>query len=396
MQEIYLDSAATSLIQPEVLAAGDRLVDLYKNPNLSASDVTMTLRKSLINARQSVASLIHCSSDEIALIQSTSHGLSMLADLLPLEQGDNVLMCDLEYQASTMSFMRAAERKGFEIRCVSTNNGEILLSDFKKYKDNGTKVIVLASVQEINGYRADIKEIANYCQEEGIFFVVDGIQEVGAFSVDVKELGIDFYVAGGKKWIGNPFGMGFMYMRNELVSRFKPNAYNYFTIVVDTEKYKNYISYLENPARHPFDHYNIIENASKFEMGGYANYIGAFGLEAAVNLILSKGQKNIEERIRLLTGILYDGLISLGITPCSSGEFKNQSGIVSFNFGLKDNDNSRERALVEYLQTQGIKVSLRCSTGMGGVRVSMHYYNNEDEVERLLKEIKVFLLKYTN
>ena len=390
MKKIYLDSAATSLVQPEVLAACDEFINLNRDDTLSASDITLALRESLKGARKAVADLIHCDENEIALVQSTSHALGMLSVIFPLKKGDNILMCDLEYQASTVSFKRQADIKEFEVRCVKTSGGIVIREDFERYIDEHTKVIVLAAVQEINGYRADVKEIGKLCKEHGIIYVVDGIQECGALEVNVKDLGMDIYCSGGKKWLGNPFGMGFMYLNQNMINLLDAYAYSYFSIKMPKE-YPDYISYLENPKRHPFDTYEIVNDASRFEIGGYANYPGAFGLKAAANLLLKKDIIKIESHIKHLVHIYIDGLSNMGIKVCSPTDEVHMSAITSFNFGLKDNNIDRERKLVKYLKDNNIFVSLRCSTGTGGIRTSFNYYNTKKEVEIALEKIKEFL-----
>jgi len=391
MAKIYLDSAATSLVQPEVLAACDEFMNLYRDPTLSASDITLALRASLKGARKAMADLIHCDASEIALVQSTSHALGMLSVILPLAPGDNVLMCDLEYQASTISFKRQADVRGFEIRCVKTTGGKVTREDFEKYIDEHTKAIVLAAVQEINGYRADVKAIGELCKEKGILYIVDGIQEAGSLEVNVKELGMDIYCGGGKKWLGNPFGMGFMYLNQDtMLHTLEPYAYSYFCIKMP-EEYPDYISYLENPKRHPFDPYEIVDDASRFEIGGYSNYPGAFGLKAAANFLLKKDVRKIEAHIKHLAHRYIDGLHSMGIEMCSPTDDAHMSAITSFNFGLVNNNIDKERKLVHYLQQQQIFVSLRCSTGTGGIRTSFNYYNTEQEVDAALEAIQAFL-----
>lgn len=390
MEKIFLDSAASALVDDQVLKAIDEFIRLYRDDSLSASDITLALRSSLQGARENVAKLINCDSQEVALMQSTSHALGMLSTILPLEKGDNVLMCDLEYQASTVSFKRQSELKGYEVRCVKTQNGQVTAEDFEKYIDENTKAIVLASVQEINGYRADVAKIGELAHNNDLIYIVDGIQEVGALQVDVKTLNLDIYCAGGKKWLGNPFGMGFMYFSPKMIASLEPVAYSYFTIQL-SEEYPDYISYLEDPRRHPFDEYSILDNASKFEIGGYSNYAGSFGLKAAIQVLLDKDPQKIEEKILNLVKRYVSGLLELGINVVSPIEEKHMSPIVSFNFGLENNDVTKEKSLVQFLEKNNVKVSLRCSTGTGGIRTSFHYYNNENEVDVALKKIKEFL-----
>lgn len=390
-ERIYLDNAATSLVAPEVLDAAADFTDMLRNKEISTGDVTRAQRGSLVTARRTVASFLNCDAEEIALVQCTSHAFGILVNSLPLKKGDNVLICDLEYQASTVCWQPQMEKIGFELREVKTSGGRVTAEDFRRCIDQNTRVILLAAVQEINGFRADVKEIGKLAKEYGCYFIVDGIQEVGAFSIDVRDLDMDFYCAGGKKWLGNPFGMGFLYIKKEHLNSLKPAWYSYFDIQVP-DCYADYLTYLEDPRRHPFDHYTLSPDASVFEIGGYGNYIGAMGLTRAIHVLTDYGMDRIEAHNRKLVGKLYDGLQALGLHLSSPGEEKHRSSIVSFSFcGLENNDVERERKLVQYLQQRNIFVSLRCSTGIGGVRVSVHYYTPEYYIDRFLEAVEAFI-----
>ena len=133
---------------------------------------------------------------------------------------------------------------GFELREVKTSGGRVTADDFRKYIDENTRVILLAAVQEINGFRADVKEIGKLAKEYGCYYIVDGIQEIGAFQVDVKDIDMDFYCAGGKKWLGNPFGMGFLYIKKEHLKTLKVQTLlvNWLLVQVERLKLTNYSS----------------------------------------------------------------------------------------------------------------------------------------------------------
>ena len=390
-ERIYLDNAATSLVAPEVLSAADEFTNMLRDRTISTGDVTRAQRNSLVTARKTVASFLNCEAEEIALVQCTSHAFGILVNCIPLKKGDNVLICDLEYQASTICWRPRMDEVGFELREVKTTNGRVTADDFRKYIDENTRVILLAAVQEINGFRADVKEIGKLAKEYGCYYIVDGIQEIGAFGVDVKDIDMDFYCAGGKKWLGNPFGMGFLYIKKEHLKHLKPAYYSYFDIQV-SDQYADYLTYLEDPRRHPFDSYRVSPDASVFEIGGYGNYIGAMGLTKAIQLLTEYGMDRIERHNRKLARKLYDGLSALGMHLSSPGEDKHMSSIITFSFsGLENNDVTREKKLVQYLQEQNIFVSLRCSTGVGGVRVSVHYYTPEAYVDRFLEAVASFI-----
>ncbi|MGN0658868.1 MAG: aminotransferase class V-fold PLP-dependent enzyme [Emergencia sp.] len=389
-RKVYLDNACTSLVHPSVLQAAEDYADLHRSSTKSATDISNECLTYYARARQSVSRLIHCSEDEIALVESTSHGLGIVADALTLSREDNVLVADLEYLASALCWKRKQQITGFELRKVTTKDGALTCEDFARCTDDHTRVILLAAVQEVNGFRADLKEIADFAHERGILIIVDGIQEAGAMAVDVKKTGVDFYCAGGKKWIGNPFGMGFLYIRKELIRTLQPDFFAAMNILPPVP-FPDFVSYLEYPGRSPFDHFEIRETAAKFENGGYGNYIGALGLSRAADLLLEKDPVWIEKKIKSLVIRYMDGLEALGITPRSSRDPVHMSSIVVFNFGFRNNDISRERRLVNFLLERNIYVSLRCSTGTGGIRASMHYYNTEEDVDALLQGISDFL-----
>lgn len=388
-KKIYLDNACTSQADPRTLACAQRYVDLYLNSEKSASDITRELRSYLVTAREKVSEFIGCSSEEVALVQCTSHAMGIVANAVPMNRGDNVLICDLEYQASVACWMTRVKRDGIVLKEVKSKNGTITAEDFEAALDAHTKAIVLAAVQEINGYRADVKAIADIAHKHGCLLIVDGVQEVGAMKVNVKDYDCDFYCAGAKKWIGNPFGMGFLYIRRELTKTLEPMYYSYFNLKTP-ERFPDYISYLEDPSRHPFDDCGVYEDATKFEICAYTNYLGALGLAEALQVQLDKGQVWIEERIKSMIRRLIDGLAQYGIKMCSPTDEKHMSSIASFNFGFKDGI-YKEKGLVEFLQSRNIYISLRSSTGTGGLRISVHYYNTPEEIDVLVSAIGEYM-----
>lgn len=390
-ERIYLDNAATSLIDPRVLDVATEFTDMLRGTTMSTGDVTRAQRSSLVTARKTMASFLHCDTEEIALVQSTSHAIGTLVNCLPLKKGDNILICDLEYQASTVCWQPRLDEVGFELREVKTTNGRVTAEDFRRCIDENTRVILLAAVQEINGFRADVKAIGELAKEYGCYYIVDGIQEAGALQVDVRDIGMDFYCGGGKKWLGNPFGMGFLYIRKDHLKSLKPMFYSYYDIQVPSE-YADYLTYLEDPRRHPFDQYTLTQDASVFGTGGYGNYIGAMGLTRAIQVLEEYGMETVEARNLHLAARLYDGLQAMGFHLASPRERRHMSPIVSFSFfGLRNNDVELERQLVRYLQERNIYVSLRCSTGEGGVRVSVHYYTPEYYIDAFLEAVDAFL-----
>lgn len=390
MKKVYLDNACTSIVNPEVLQCTVQLQSLLSDTDITAGDVNRQLRLYATHARESVASLINCDTKEVALVESTSHALGILANVIPLNKNNNVLVCDLEYLSSVLCWKRRQEKVGFEVRRIYSHNGRVDPSDFERSIDQNTKVILIAAVQEINGFRSDIKEIVRIAHSHNCYVIVDGIQEVGAFLVDVRDSGVDFYCAGGKKWLGNPFGMGFLYIKNELIGKIHPDYYSYFNISIPEKYHGDFITYLENPNRTPFDPFTLNNDASIFEIGGYSNYMGALGLTKSIEILKREGIDRIESHIRILVRRLLDGLKKLPVIICSPTDDAHISPTVSFNFGLKEGS-SFEKKLETYLIARQIYVSLRCNACTGGIRISINYYNNESDIDTLLEAVSDFI-----
>src|SRR5437660_6304275 len=159
-------------------------------------------------ARPAAARLINAHPDEIALVESTTHGLTLAAASIPLERGDRVLISDLEFLEVALPWVQR-KKDGIEIEVVPNQNGEARVEDFAARITPRTRVIAISTVQWNNGYRADLEALSKLCREHGIRLVVDAIQQLGAVPLDVRRIPVDILACGGHKWLNAPFGCGF-------------------------------------------------------------------------------------------------------------------------------------------------------------------------------------------
>lgn len=383
----YLDTACMGLVPKEVSEEIKGLLGKMECISTSPTQFTVDLYGNLESARNAAARLLNVNKEEIAIVESTTHGLGLIAGGIPIEAKNNVVISDIEFFATTLCWRKRQQKTGFEIRQVRTTGGKVRACDFEKYMDENTKIIVLSSVQEINGFRADLKEIGRLAKQNDCYLIVDGIQEAGALNVNLSDLDVDIYCSGGHKWLRNPFGTGFLYVNKRIIDRIEPDFYGYFNLMEPSGGWQNY---LESPGRTPFDNLAVNPTAQKFEIGGTANYLGAFGLYKNIELILKKGIDNIENSVRELNKYLVKGLRDLNLHIGSSTDDKSSSGIVCFNLpgGL-----AQEKELTEELARNQIFISLRYVSGFGGIRVSPHYYNTKQDIDRLLNVTETFLKK---
>ncbi|MEA4846725.1 MAG: aminotransferase class V-fold PLP-dependent enzyme [Clostridiaceae bacterium] len=385
IKSAYLDNACIGKVHNEVAEDAHETINMFQFMKHDPTTFTVDLYDRYKEGRNLIADSLGVSRNTICFIESTSHGLGMIANSLSLKQSDNVLVCDLEFFSTVFCWIRHQKRVGFEVRKVKTSDGLVKVDDFKKAADSHTKAIVVSSVQEINGYRVDIEELSHFAREIGAYLIVDGIQEVGALNANLDNLDIDVYCAGGHKWLRNPFGTGFMYINSNLVEKLEPDFYSYFNA---KNPPNGWGEYLESPKRTPFDHFEMEVGASKFETGATLNYVGAFGLIKSFELLNSYGYKNIEKQVLDRRKYLQKGLMDMGVKINGSINEKNLSGICTFN--LEDGIQEEKKLMKKYKENR-IYCSLRYVSGIGGIRVSPHYYTTFEEIDYLLEITKDFI-----
>ncbi len=268
---------------------------------------------------------------------------------------------------------------------VRNREGAISVDDFAPLVDSRTRAVVVSSVQWSSGFRLDLPALAQFCRDKDIFLVVDAIQQLGAFWIDVAKIPIDILVCGGHKWLNAPFGAGLMYIRSEAARKLREPIAGY--LAVDPPA-GGWGEYFQTPGITPIQAVEFTREARRFELGGTSNYPGAIGLAASLNLINSLGRQTIQGQIRHLTDRLFDGLRRLKVRVMTPEDPRRRSGIVSFEPPGGPGESPR---LMEFLLDRKILVAVRYTSGVGGVRVSCHFFNTVDEVDELLLAVADYL-----
>lgn len=318
--------------------------------------------------RTRFAALIGASSDEIAFIKNTSEGLSIVAAGFPWKTGDNLVTSDVEFPSNIYPWLRL-ESRGVEVRMVKSREGRIPREDLFASCDGKTRMIALSSVEFANGYRNDLAPIGEFCRKQGIFFCVDAIQSLGVLPIDVKSCGIDALAADGHKWLLAPEGIGGFYLSREVLEMVEP-------VVLGWHSVRN---------RFDFETYDfrLAPDARRFEPGSF-NMVGISAFGASLGLLLEVGVERIWERVRRLTDRVIESAERARYEVISPRNPEDRSGIVTFRVPGAD-----PQALWKSLLARGVV----CSPRLGGIRVSPHFYNTPEEIERffaiLAEEISV-------
>lgn len=329
-------------------------------------------------ARAAAATLVGAHPGQIALIPATTLALNLAADAVPLGRGDNVVTCDLEFMSVIVPWLEKCRATGAELRVAKHVGGRILPDAVIAQIDGATRAVVLSAVQWTNGFRLDLAPIGAECRRRGIPFIVDAIQQVGALPLDVESCFIDYLACGGHKWLCSPSAMGFAYSSDGFAARYRPPLSYSPTAKPPGD---GWIASWTDRDYDPIQTYDLIEDASRFEYGVHHAALAAAGLAAALDIFNSVGMAEIAAYNLGLADRAAKGLAELGfeiLTPLGQHE---RSAITVFRAGPSTAD---DLALRDELQRQKIDVAVRYTSGVGGVRVATHFYNNEADVDRML------------
>jgi cysteine desulfurase / selenocysteine lyase len=382
--QVFLDAACVSLMPRQAEEALRRLgAELLTCPAGDASAHHIALDRTAEDVRREAARLIGARPDDIALVESTTHGLQIIAEAVPLEQGDKVLVGGTEFMGLAVPWI-GRQSAGFQIEVIPTTDGRLKVDDFARAIDRRTRLILLSSVQWCTGFRADLAAFSQLAEENKVILVVDAIQELGAFPIDVSRTPVDFLMTGGHKWLNAPVGRGFLYIHPRQVERLKPEHWGYLNIAEPAEGWAEYFGTPSIPAVRSYD---FVKSARRFEIGGTANYPGNVALAASLALINQLGPAAIEQHIRRLTDLFMDQLRGLGAGIVSPAAAAARSGIVTFTLGQGP---AKDRACLQHLRQSRILISQRYTAGLGGLRVSIHFFNNEDDVRQLIEAVQAF------
>lgn len=385
-EKTFLDSACVSLAPVAAVEAIGQFLDLAVHcPARSATLHHIAMDEMRSRARTEVARLLHADEAEIALVESTSHGLNIVAEALPLERGDRVILGDLEFLEIGVPWCQKRELMGLELDVVPNRNGKILVEDIAARITRRTRAVVMSSVQWSNGFRINLNALSGLCRQRGIWLVVDAVQQLGAFPIDVQKTPVDFIACGGHKWLNAPFGAGLLYISNAVRPVLRPPLAGYLSLETPDGGWGNYF---QTPDITPVRDYQFVNAARRFEVGGTSNYPGGIGLAASVHMINELKPDNIATHILQLTDSLLSGLEKQNVEIVTPVEPQFRSGIVTFSLGSRE----KNVALMEYLLDRKILVSVRYTSGVGGLRVSSHFFNTMADIDFLQEQVAHFLL----
>jgi selenocysteine lyase/cysteine desulfurase len=314
--------------------------------------------------RLQAAQLVGAAPEEIALVRSTTEGVTLVAEGFPWQAGDNLVVPADEFPTNQYPWMNLASR-GVETRRVPTEHGRIDLNRLESACDSRTRMVALSWVGFLSGWRTDLATAAEMAHRSGALLFVDAIQGLGAFPLDVRQTGIDFFAAGGQKWLLGPEGVGLFYIRRDHLPLLRPLGIGAHSVLQGND--------------YTCIELSLKQTAARYEGGG-ANMAGLIALGASLDLLAATGLSAISQRILEITDLCCRRLEELGaIIVSPRSDPKHNSGIVTFELPGCD-----PLAVRKHGYTRKVALAQRA----GKLRISPHAYIDEEDINQLIETLR--------
>ncbi|WP_288373619.1 aminotransferase class V-fold PLP-dependent enzyme [uncultured Algoriphagus sp.] len=324
------------------------------------------------SGREKIAEFFGVKSTEISLTHNTTEGINIMAQGLPLQAGDEVIVTSHEHAGNAIPWLNRISLDGIVLRVFEPKDTQE--ENFKAIKNlvsSRTKAIAIPHVTCTTGTVFPIREISEFARKIGIWTAIDGAHGAGTFDLNLKDLGCDFYAGCFHKWMLGPNGTGFLYVREELLDTLQA-----FHVGAKSEK-----SWVLNDKEVVFGGYT--DSAHRYDYGTQSTPMHE-GVLAAVDFHQEIGKARIEVRIRELNDYLYQSLSQLDkLEILSPAERDSRISVVTFR--IPDTD---YRDIAKALGQKKIRIRGVHEAGLNAIRVSTHIYNSESELDSLVQELK--------
>jgi len=373
LQKLHFNNAGAALMPEPVLAA---VIDHLKlEAQIGGYEAANQEERRLDGVYDSIAMLISCHRDEIAVVENATRAWDMAFYSLPFKAGDRILTACNEYASNYIAFMQMAKLRGVKIDVIDNDqHGQIDLDQLKEKIDDQVKLIAITHVPTNGGLVNPAEAVGRIAKEHKITYLLDACQSVGQLDLSVEAIGCDLLSATGRKYLRGPRGTGFLFVRKSMLDQLEPPFLD--------------LHAAEWTSR---DQYEMRQDARRFE-NWECNVAAKLGLGAAVDYALAIGLGNIEKRVIELASHLRTALGEIdGVTVQDLGQKK--CGIVTFTVAALS-----AIEVKKYLATNGINVAASTLSGtridmenrdlVDLVRASVHYYNTEEEIIKFCAAVR--------
>lgn len=357
----YLNSAAVS---PMPTTAVEAVLSQLRDVSGHGSEHYQEWIATKNRARGLIAEMLHVLPEDVAFMRNTSDGFAAVANGLEWKRGDNIVSFAGEFPANFYPWRMVRDRFGVELRLVQEHNGRIDLDELIGLIDKNTRIVALSAIQFASGFKADIEKVGRAARAAGALFAVDIIQGFGAMGFNLPGQYVDIASGASHKWLCSPEGCGILYLSERARESIAPTFVGWISVETPWD-----FEDREQPYK---------PNTLALESGTGTSSL-FYGLEQSLKLLIETGLGEIDRYLLGLSDHLCDLLAGKDYEIISSRAPGEKSAIVCIKHrgGLHCNE------IFENLRRENIIVSPRGDR----LRIAPHFYNNIDDIERLVEAL---------
>jgi cysteine desulfurase/selenocysteine lyase len=363
----YMDAATMAPLPLASARAAQTAVEWKKLPHRMPENLFFDLPD---RVREKLARLIGAEAEEIAITTGASAGLAGVAAGMDWKAGDEVLVARGEFPAHFSTWIPYERAGKLRVRVIEPRGQFIAAQDYEEHIGPQTRLVSASLVRFDNGALLDAARVAKACHAVGAALLLDISQCVGAMSIAIRELGADFAVSSGYKWLLSPYGTGFFWVAREWAERLQAGPLYWMAL----EGARNFNSLALGGQR-------AAPGARRWDSPETANFINLAPMDASLDLLLRVGVETIASHTRVLTREFIERLPRDRCVLASPSEEERRGPYVC----VAARKEGETQALHEKLRDAQIIVALR----ERALRISPHIYNTSEDIGRLVKTLSV-------
>jgi cysteine desulfurase/selenocysteine lyase len=320
--------------------------------------------------RASIAKLIGGKPEEVALTSGASAGVAAVAYALTWKPGDEIVTAKGEFPLQYTTWKPMEEREGLKLKIVAPRERFISADDLIAAITPRTRVVSVSMVRYDDGSLLDAPRVAAACHKQGALLLLDVSQCCGALLMDVNQLGADFLVSAGYKWLLSPFGTGFFWAKSEHLNIVRPGPFYWMAVAGS-----------DNFASLNFDDPKPAPSAKRWDSPEWASYFNfnLAAMDVSVDFVVRMGPELVAAHNRKLIELMFERLPKDRFVPASPLDAARRGPYGCF--AARSPEKTAE--VYKRLRKENVVVSLR----EGNIRVSPHLFNTERDIDRLISVV---------
>ena len=348
----------------------DRIAELSAQLNADVGKhMGQTLGPLTETAREKLAAFVGAHPDRIALVLNTTMGMNLVAQGLTFDAGGEILMSDHEYPSMEALWRYVAERDGLTIRRITlpitAERKEDITEAFASGMNERTCLITFCHVYYFTGLITPARALCQLARDNGAVSVVDGAHAIGMVNLELSDMDCDFYVNSCHKWLLGPKGTGMVYIDEQYQNKLRP------LFIVDDLGPRPTARRYDIQGTRDQTHFAALGTAIDFlHKVGWPEKVQSYGYELS---------RYLKERLQEIDGVR----LTVPMSAATSGF------MTSFIIDGEDLRGISRRLWDDYL----IQNSCTQVNGIHYLRVSVHFFNTCEEVDRLITALQEILLE---